>query len=186
MWRGAITKTVCTVIAVAVLFGASRQANAQGLGVSIPGNSYETVTYAITGTITNPVDDFINVQMGIGGGGTTPWSFVANGSVTTDVGGTSLGVDVGNCFPYTCLSHELAFQTITLSGNPTTLVIALGIQDPISYLSPDATGSAYLTVWLPPGLTATELPLPAALPLFATGLGAVGLLGWRRKKKAQA
>jgi hypothetical protein len=29
-------------------------------------------------------------------------------------------------------------------------------------------------------------PLPAALPLFATGLGALGLLGWRRKRKAQA
>jgi hypothetical protein len=29
-------------------------------------------------------------------------------------------------------------------------------------------------------------PLPAALPLFATGLGAIGLLGWRRKRKAAA
>ena len=29
-------------------------------------------------------------------------------------------------------------------------------------------------------------PLPAALPLFATGLGGLGLLGWRRKRKAQA
>jgi hypothetical protein len=28
------------------------------------------------------------------------------------------------------------------------------------------------------------VPLPTALPLFATGLGALGLLGWRRKKKA--
>jgi hypothetical protein len=28
------------------------------------------------------------------------------------------------------------------------------------------------------------VPLPAALPLFATGLGALGLLGWRRKRKA--
>jgi hypothetical protein len=27
-------------------------------------------------------------------------------------------------------------------------------------------------------------PLPGALPLFATGLGALGLLGWRRKKAA--
>ena len=26
-------------------------------------------------------------------------------------------------------------------------------------------------------------PLPAALPLFATGLGALGLLGWRRKRR---
>ena len=30
----------------------------------------------------------------------------------------------------------------------------------------------------------SQTPLPAALPLFATGLGALGLLGWRRKKKA--
>jgi hypothetical protein len=28
-------------------------------------------------------------------------------------------------------------------------------------------------------------PLPAALPLFASGLGTLGVLGWRRKKKAQ-
>ena len=33
-------------------------------------------------------------------------------------------------------------------------------------------------------LTAT--PLPAALPLLATGLGAMGLLGWRRKRKNAA
>ncbi len=38
-------------------------------------------------------------------------------------------------------------------------------------------------------LTSSELsqtPLPAALPLFATGLGALGLLGWRRKRKQAA
>ena len=35
-----------------------------------------------------------------------------------------------------------------------------------------------------PGTSA--VPLPAALPLFATGLGALGLLGWRRKKKVAA
>jgi hypothetical protein len=29
-------------------------------------------------------------------------------------------------------------------------------------------------------------PIPAALPLFASGLGVLGLLGWRRKRKAVA
>jgi hypothetical protein len=29
-------------------------------------------------------------------------------------------------------------------------------------------------------------PIPPALPLFATGLAGLGLLGWRRKRKANA
>jgi hypothetical protein len=37
----------------------------------------------------------------------------------------------------------------------------------------------YFVVYESPNPT----PLPAALPLFATGLGAFGLLGWRRKRK---
>jgi hypothetical protein len=36
------------------------------------------------------------------------------------------------------------------------------------------------------GNNLSQVPLPATLPLFASGLGALGLLGWRRKKKAQA
>jgi hypothetical protein len=36
------------------------------------------------------------------------------------------------------------------------------------------------------GNTDPVAPLPAALPLFATGIGGLGFLGWRRKWKAQA
>jgi hypothetical protein len=39
-----------------------------------------------------------------------------------------------------------------------------------------------LTVTL---VTTPATPLPAGLPLFATGLGALGLLGWFRKRKAR-
>jgi len=36
------------------------------------------------------------------------------------------------------------------------------------------------------GTNLQATPLPAALPLFASGLGALGLFGWRRKRKASA
>lgn len=34
--------------------------------------------------------------------------------------------------------------------------------------------------------TPAPTPLPATLPLLATGLGAMGLLGWRKKRTATA
>ena len=43
--------------------------------------------------------------------------------------------------------------------------------------------AGYWTASIP---TVSTTPLPAALPLFATGLGGLGFLSWRRKKKAQA
>ena len=45
------------------------------------------------------------------------------------------------------------------------------------------TGADSLTV---NSLSISATPLPAALPLFATGLGALGFLGWRRKRKVGA
>jgi hypothetical protein len=35
-------------------------------------------------------------------------------------------------------------------------------------------------------ITVNQTPLPAALPLFAGGLGALAALGWRRKRKNAA
>jgi hypothetical protein len=34
-------------------------------------------------------------------------------------------------------------------------------------------------------ISTNATPLPAALPLFGTGLGGLGLLGWRRKRKSR-
>jgi hypothetical protein len=36
------------------------------------------------------------------------------------------------------------------------------------------------------GAPTTATPLPATLPLFASGLGAIGLLGWRGKRNIAA
>jgi len=43
-----------------------------------------------------------------------------------------------------------------------------------------------LVVYAGEGEPVRAVPLPAALPLFATGLGALGLLGWRKKRKVTA
>ena len=50
---------------------------------------------------------------------------------------------------------------------------------------PDALSSAF-RIWGTPTPHIDPVPLPGTLPLFATGLGVLGLLGWRRKRKAQA
>jgi hypothetical protein len=62
-----------------------------------------------------------------------------------------------------------------------------GQDSQIMYISSPA---AFFTLNIPTTNTSFTIaqiattPLPAALPLFATGLGALGLLGWRKKRKA--
>jgi hypothetical protein len=67
-------------------------------------------------------------------------------------------------------------QTSTSSSGDAT---SLSTDTFLEFGSTNAPG-----LWSPPSGAAT--PLPAALPLFATGLGALGLLGWRRKRKSRA
>ena len=81
-----------------------------------------------------------------------------------------------------------ASYSVGLSGmsmGPFDLYFATGMNDPnipvydlYYYDAPTYVGT--LEVF------ATTTPLPAALPLFASGLAGLGLLGWRRKRKAAA
>jgi hypothetical protein len=75
-----------------------------------------------------------------------------------------------NCFIVT--------QTASATVNPGNDSAAFSTGTYLSYTT-GPNGS-----WGPPTVGTT--PLPAALPLFATGLGALGLLGWRRKRKARS
>lgn len=49
----------------------------------------------------------------------------------------------------------------------------------VGFDDPEAIGTWDITIQ-------AATPLPGALPLFASGLGALGLFGWRRKRKAAA
>jgi hypothetical protein len=62
---------------------------------------------------------------------------------------------------------------------PSSVVVSL-----LFTLPPGATGIQ--VAWTAPYSYFAPTPLPAALPLFATGLGVMGLLGWHRKRKNNA
>ena len=64
----------------------------------------------------------------------------------------------------------------TIIGDP-QLTVTDVVLDPSSLTSGGIIGSEQ---------PLAQTPLPATLPLFASGLSALGLLGWRRKRKALA
>jgi hypothetical protein len=89
----------------------------------------------------------------------------------------------------------LAFYVHNYTGNnvptPTDVVVQLFYNTTfLAYAANTAnTGFGCCSLSTEGNFTITALsavPLPATLPLFATGLGALGLLGWRGKKKAAA
>jgi hypothetical protein len=87
-------------------------------------------------------------------------------------------------------THNVAFGTYNLSTSIGPLTGDFGLINP-GFSFPTTAGALIInslvtnpTFTAAAGATAT--PLPAALPLFATGIGGLGLLGWRRKRKAQA
>jgi hypothetical protein len=74
-----------------------------------------------------------------------------------------------------------ALDLVTETSDTTGTVPAL------AFANTDASSHIFaLETSAPFGIEVTATPLPAALPLFATGLGGLGLFGWRRKRKVQA
>jgi hypothetical protein len=97
--------------------------------------------------------------------------------VSTDASGHITGWNI-EVFANACaIADNCIIETNTNSPNA---------QDIGEIAFPDGSiGSGSVTndpgTWIP----VTPTPLPAALPLFAAGLGALGLLGWRRKRTAR-
>ena len=74
-----------------------------------------------------------------------------------------------------------------LSGGSLWQVVVNGLT--LTTSGPGGIASGWLTASVtdpPTGDNVSQAPLPAALPLFASGLGAMGLFSWWRKRKSAA
>jgi hypothetical protein len=84
-------------------------------------------------------------------------------------------------------SHQVDLAGISFdygTGGAANIYHDLDTTNPFDFLS-DTDGAANVKVIFSASPEATiATPLPAALPLFATGVGGLGLLGWRRRPKA--
>jgi hypothetical protein len=109
-------------------------------------------------TITNPTSLVTSFFATDASGDITEWDIAAQNS--------TIGIGSEFCTSLACLiflgGTNAYDYAVTVSG-----ILADGTN----------TGGS------PSDWVVTTTPLPAALPLFAGGLGAMGLLGWRRKRK---
>ena len=103
--------------------------------------------------------------------------FGTTSTVDVDINGSQVLAADNSC---TSCTSTLAWQsfTTTFTASTTSTTLAFLNGDPSNDTS---NGLDNIT------LTATTVtPLPAALPLFAGGLGGLGFFGWRRKRKNAA
>jgi hypothetical protein len=151
----------------------------------------------LNGTIGNSANTYV---LGIDRGLSTR-NFLAVGlpGVTFDSVLTVTGAGIlGGTDFVTATGVSAAFQ---ISGSNITAIIPLSILPVVgSFASADqflwnfwtrgslggiaVAGNAGLADFAPDNSDATVTPLPAALPLFASGGGLLGFLGWRRRRKA--
>jgi len=110
---------------------------------------------------------------------TVNWAYTTNdccGSVWDPAGYVINGV-------YTQLSTDSSVQgQVDSNGSFTVSVLAGDVYGMYVYSPDSVEGRGDISVSVDAGTT----PLPAALPLLATGIGGLGLVCWRKKRKPAA
>jgi hypothetical protein len=132
----------------------------------------------VEGTTSSPLVFDVSVTLG-----TDPGLVILlpiTGSTIWNVSGNTCPATLS---PSLSCSFEATFSPNALGPRSFAVLYFFNYYDPTEQL-PFGIDSG-LIVLTGTGVAAAT-PLPAALPLFATGLGALGLLGWCRKRKALA
>ena len=148
------------------LFTSSTFAIGNGNTLTINGTASQFVVIDITGSSTTKLDGALTLT-----GGITADQVLINFLGTS---GNVQGAANGAMLAATFLIPNQGVQLNSLTINGHLFGGAAG--DNFQFVS-----NAFINQ-----PTLAPVPLPGALPLFASGLGALGLLGWRRKRKARA
>jgi hypothetical protein len=93
---------------------------------------------------------------------------------------------VAICSTTSCVPQNLLMVTCSSSGGPNCGNPPEDVVEYDQYGAAEDAGGETGTGSPPYAQGEWATPLPAALPLFASGLGAMGFFGWRRKRKAAA
>jgi hypothetical protein len=161
--------------------------------INIPGNSSGGTlsfdltlgaNYSLGGN--SGASGFFNMQLDTAS--TPGWSFAFLTAAPSTSGTTNYGDFTG---PVGVLAPGNITDTSkwTVGINPGDFPVSLSILSSFQGYCPGGAGGCFAPNatfsynFTPNSVTA---PLPAALPLFASGLGLMGWMGWRRKRKAAA
>jgi hypothetical protein len=137
------------------------------------GNSFPAGTNSQTFTYTGLFPDTDKLT------GTITWSSIHDNTTTPEFFGSLLVGSVAGDAAFT--ATFAAGQTLPIDLITQALASGGTLEDVAN-----ATTNPIRTTALVGSGTLSPIPLPTALPLFAGGLGALGLLGWRRKRRARA
>jgi hypothetical protein len=139
--------------------------------------------YTTTDMVTGTIDLATALGDNLGLSSILPDSFSFSDGVQTITSSDSLSKESFNVATDAngyIVAWSIILETDVSDGISSNFNPGFVVPGDIAYLNGGSDGAA---VTLTPG---SWTPLPAALPLFATGLGAMGLLGWRRKRKNAA
>ena len=158
--------------------GVTFNAQAGSLWLDLTGNNSNS-TEGVAQSVATTIGDVYRISFWVGN--------TSGGSIFGTTSTVNVSVNGGPSAPFTnsqANATGLTWQQFTLDFTASTAMTLINFAngDP----GGDNSNGLDNVTLTDRGPSTSPVPLPGALPLFATGLSALGLLGWRRKRKAHA